>query len=125
MHADRVPPGPTRLQPRRGRLGICHQESVSIDHLQGVQAGEAYVLGFHACPKAKSGENVLTVYEFNSSAARDSTALNFFGGHGRAAGFGPQGSLWTYGPFLILLSGQRSDLVDQLAHNGLKDIGAH
>ncbi len=106
-------------------LRICHRQSVPINRVQGALSAEAYVLGFQTCPSATSGQNLLTVFQFNSSSARNAAALNFLGGHGRAAGFGPQGSVWTYGPFLILLSNQRSDLVDQLAHSGLRDLGAN
>ena len=106
-------------------LRICTTENVPVNRLQGAQTAQADVLGFHTCPSTTSGENVLTVYRFNSSGARNSAALAFLGGRGRAAGVGPQGSLWTYGPYLITLSGQRSDIVDQLTHNGLKALGAN
>jgi hypothetical protein len=105
-------------------LRICSRQSVPVSRVRGAVAAEAYVLGFHTCPSATSGRNLLAVYQFNSSSARDGAALGFLGARGRAAGFGAQGSVWTYGPFMVMLSGQRSDIVDELTHSGLKDLGA-
>ena len=82
------------------------------------------MLGFQSCPSAGSAQNLLTVYQFNSGDARNAAALGFLGGRGRAGGFGPQGSIWTYGPYLIVQVGQQATIVDELTHNGLKDLGA-
>lgn len=102
-------------------IRICSRQSVDVTRIRGVQAAETFVLGYHSCPSSASGDiNRLTVYQFSSSETRDAAARGSLG----ARGTRQPGSVWTYGPYLIVMSGQGKDRVTELAHNALRDLGA-
>jgi hypothetical protein len=102
-------------------LRICDRQSVDVTRVRGVQQAETLLLGYHSCPSTTNGDvNRLSAYQFSSSETRDAAARGSLGTRGAVT----RGSVWTYGPYLIVMSNQGSDMVTQLAHNALRDIGA-
>lgn len=103
-------------------LHVCSQSSLSW-RTQGFVRGEAYVVAAD-CAAAKStpAASVITVSQYDSAKARDiaEQQANVF------ARYMPTHAttIWSYGPFLITVSGSRSSGSAGLLTNELRNLGA-
>lgn len=103
-------------------LHVCSQSPLSW-RTQGFVQGTAYVVAAD-CTAAKStpAASVITVTQYDSATARDTAEqqTNVF------ARYMPTHSttVWSYGPFLITVSGSRSSGSAQLLTGELRKLGA-
>ncbi|KAA0235440.1 MAG: hypothetical protein EDR02_05915 [Actinobacteria bacterium] len=104
-------------------LEICGTTDVVWDDVGGVVAGRQYQLSSDSCADLRRNENELQVQEFDDVGDRDGALFNAMSYMTRGARFA-NGQLWTWGPFLLELSGPVGDDVSYRVNSALESIGA-
>jgi len=105
-------------------LQICEQVDLELTEREGALEGRQLVLADESCPDSERTVDVLSIVEFETGDDRDAALRDIQGARGRVEGFGALGVAWTFGPFVISLTGERDpSVVDQLT-DAMDNLGA-
>ncbi len=105
-------------------IQVCEQVDLELTEREGVLESRELVLADESCRDDERRVDILSIVEFETEDDRDGALRDFQGARGRIEGFGAHGVAWTFGPFVIFLTGERNDaLVDQVT-DAMEDLGA-
>ena len=105
-------------------IQICEQVDLELTEREGVLESRELALADESCRDDERRVDVLSIVEFETEDDRDGALRDFQGARGRIEGFGAQGVAWTFGPFVIFLTGERNaPLVDRVT-DAMENLGA-